>query len=78
VVPKASLDYNRHILICIVGLDLVPVSLLGWCTEDLFLIFASPSFYRTLITPHKLPPLLISHASMPKALGKPSSYMLFC
>jgi hypothetical protein len=78
MVPKASLDYNRHILMCIVGLDLVSVPLLGWCMEDLFLIFASPPFYRTLITLHKLPLLLVSYTSMPKAPGKPGSCMLFC
>jgi hypothetical protein len=62
----------------IIGLDLVLVLFLGRRTEDLFLIFAPPSFHRILVTPYKYPLLLISHAFMPKVLGKPDSCMFLC
>jgi hypothetical protein len=62
MIPKASPDCNRHILMRIIGLDLSPVPRLGRRAEDPFPVFSLPPFHRTLVTPHGHPPLFVGHA----------------
>jgi len=49
-IPKAPLDYNPYILAIAVRLNHLWFLLLGRRTKALLLLFAGPSFYKTLVT----------------------------
>ena len=51
-VLKAPLDYNPYILSTIICLNHLWFPLLGRRTKALFLLFAGPPFYKTLVTLH--------------------------
>ena len=49
-VLKASLDYNLHILACIISLDYLFIPLLSRYIKALLPPFTPPLLYKTLVT----------------------------
>jgi hypothetical protein len=49
---KAPLDHYPYILAVDIGLYYLRVLFLDWSLKALFVLFAGPPLYRTLVTPH--------------------------